>query len=182
MGKTAKPPSAKPPTDKELHATIDAIDKEKHFFRSQADLRKARTVKKLLNADPACQAAMVMWALRKFGALRKKIRSNDPCDFFNCHHIPGYSYHAVNIVPMLLARKDLPLSDDDVEELLGEVARFDHLAALPAPFLGPLAGWIEKRKQPLTAAARKSAKRIAKALLTMEGAEENRLSKRYAAL
>jgi hypothetical protein len=181
MAKTTKPP-AKAPTRRELQATIDAIEREKPWFRSLADLRKSRTVKKVLKSDPTYQAGVIRWAVGQFGALRKQIHSNYPPDFFNLHHLAGYSEHALNLVQLLLARKDLPLSDADVEELLGEVARFDHLAADSAPFLGALAGWLEKRKWPLGPAARKSAKKIAKALRTMEGAEENRLLKRFAAL
>ena len=165
-----------------VKSALDAMAKEKPHFRGVADLRKAPTAKKVLNGDAAFQAEMAMSIIRQLGALRPKITSNDPSDFFNVHEIPGYSYYGVNMLSLLLGRKDLPLTDKDVAELLGEVARFDHLAVLTMPFLPALAGWLQKRKTPLNPAARKSARKIAKALLTMEGAEENRVSKRFAAL
>src|SRR5678815_1400275 len=101
MGKPTKPPPNRPPTARELQATIDAIEKEKPWFRSLADLRKSRTVKKVLKSDPTHQAAMILWAVRNFGALRKKIRTNYPPDFFNVHNLPGYSDHALNMVQLL---------------------------------------------------------------------------------
>src|SRR3954452_22361410 len=128
MGKAQGAAATRPPTDKELQATLDAIAREKPYFRSVADLRTSPTAKKVLASDDLFQAAMAMWAIRKFGALRKKIKSNDPCEFFNVHHIAGYSYHGVNMLSLLLGRRNLPLRDQDVAELLGEVARFNHLA------------------------------------------------------
>jgi hypothetical protein len=171
--------------DRAAKAALDAMVKEKPYLRGANDLRKARSAKRLLNGEADAQTAFVLFAARRFGAVRKTVRPadpSDPTDFFNIHHEPGYSWHAAHMTGLLLARKGLPLSDAQVSEVLGEVARFDHLAVFTTPFLPALAGWLEKHPERMTAAARGSARKIAKALLTIEGAAENRLSARFARL
>ena len=168
--------------DQEAQKLLKTLHGAAGAFRSSRDLASQPAAKSILGAEPAVQAAVVLRALRDVGALRAKISGNDPPDFFNLHHVPGYSYAGVHVVGPLLAR-DLPLADDELAAILREIARFDHIAALPMPFLAPLLGFIEKRRGgSVTAAARGDAQKIATALLTMEGAEENRLSKRFAAL
>jgi hypothetical protein len=78
----------------------------------------------------------------------------------------------------------LPLSDAEVVEALGEVARYEHLTVLPMPFLLALFRYLDRRvsRMGFPAQARTHARRIAKALLTVESAAETRLSERFAAL
>ena len=169
--------------DAQAKSLLDALEKSAGNFGSAAQLKAKPAAKKILAADPQVQAAVVMRVLRDLGALREKIEGDDPPDLFNVHHVDGYSYAGVDIIPALLTSK-LPLTDAQVVEALREVAKYEHIAIETMPFLPALFKYLDARvsRQGFPAAARPQAKKIARALLTMEGAAETRLSERFAAL
>ena len=179
MAKAAK--GASP--DREARALLDELERKAGMFGSPTQLKAKPAAKPILAADPQVQAAIVMEVIRDVGALRKKIPGSDPPDLFNVHHVDGYAYAGVNIVAAMLTPK-LPLADAQVVEALREVARYEHIAIDSIPFLPALCKYLERRAAGpgLPAAARSQAKKIAAALLTMEGAAEARLSERFAAL
>ena len=140
--------------DQQARQLLQTLDAAAGSFRSSRDLASKSAAKAISEADPAVRSAVVLLAVRDVGALRPKITSGDPPAFFNLHHVPGYSYSAVHIVGPLLAR-DLPLGGDDIAEILREIARFDHIAALSMPFLAPLLTFLERELNDSIAQLRK---------------------------
>jgi hypothetical protein len=170
-------------SEAQAQSLLDALEKTAGNFGSAAQLKAKPAANRILGADPQVQAAIVMRVLHDLGALREKIEGDDPPDLFNVHHVDGYSYAGVDIIPALLTPK-LPLTDAQVVEALREVARYEHIAIETMPFLPALFKYLDARvsRQGFPAGARPQAKKIARALLTMEGAAESRLSERFAAL
>ena len=183
MAKAKAEPTKGTSPDREARALLDKLERTAGTFASPTQLKGKPAAKPILAADPQVKAAVVMEAIRGVGALREKIDGDDPPDLFNVHHVDGYAYAAVNIVPALLTPAVM-LSDAQVVEALLEVARFEHIAIDSMPFLPALCKYLEWRAAGpgFPAAARSPAKKVATALLTMEGAAETRLSERFAAL
>jgi hypothetical protein len=146
-------------------------------------LRRTPEAKKILRAPPEVQSAVVMRAIRDLGALRAGISGSAPGDLFNVHFEKGYSNRAMNFLGALLIPR-LQLEDAEVVSALAEIARYEHIAIDTMPFLPALFKYLDRRSAGagLPSEARPDAKKIAKALRTMEGAAETRLSKRFAAL
>jgi hypothetical protein len=63
--------------DQEAHALLDQLEKTAGTFGNAAQLKRKPAAKRILKADPAVQAAVVMRAIRDVGALRKKIPGKD---------------------------------------------------------------------------------------------------------
>ena len=173
--------AAKGSPDFEARLLLDKLDAAKRMIRTVAMLRRTPEAKKILSAPPEVQSAVVMRAIRDLGALRAAISGSDPCDLFNVHFQKGYSNRVMNFFGSLLTPK-LHLDDADVVSALAEIARYEHIALDTMPFLPALFTYLARRPAGLPSEARPHLKKIAKALLTMEGAAETRLSKSFAAL
>jgi len=173
--------AAKSSPDVEARLLLDKLDKSKGMVRTIPMLKRRPEAKKILSAPPEVQAAVVMRAIRDLGSLRVKISGSDPCDLFNIHHESGYSFRVMNFFGSLLTPK-LQLDDADVVSALAEIARYEHIAIDTMPFLPALFKYLSRRPAGLPNEGRPYLKKIAKALLTMEGAAETRLSKSFAAL